>query len=305
MLVLAVQLLLTPAVAAAAPGVDVHANAGGAKNRNTGGSTGGAQPKAKPPTPSPAPAYAPRRYTPLTEQDQMRADTVRESNAYWEFLFRGIGKVIVLLAWPVVTILLIILAFRIARRVLDAAPANDAVSDVAPAVERNAAFSLTTDEVQIYRAAAQTLVDSYVRAVAAKRLRAVPPLATMMRADAILPSNPEPAFREARDVIASFARLLYGEILQRQLALARLAAARRLTNAEIQPFYLEAQSAGYDRPFDDWLDFLRRNLIIRVVTTGGRSATVYELTDLGTLFLSWCDENGYTPSTVARAGRGV
>jgi hypothetical protein len=229
--------------------------------------------------------------TPLTESHEFQYE-----------LTSGVGRLIVNLMWPLVCIMALLCAADIARRWLAMRGADDAPAAntaVARAVTANAQFSVPATDLARVNAAAQTLAAQFLAL-----LPNAPPSPMAMLAQPV-PAGAPVMLTDARAEIEQYAERVFSVMVSSQYGLLALTATRALTYGEAMSMYSDARVNGYSATIFTWLDVLVRTGLLRSVAAGAPVNTVVTATDLGHMFLGWCDAQGYGKVAFARLGRDV
>jgi hypothetical protein len=258
------------------------------------------KPAGKPtPKPSPSPSPTPAAKTPLSEEHEYALETQHETDTFNETIAAGIGRLLVALLWPIVTVVGLVLAARalqawFAQRAVDTAPPLAAGS----AVTANAQTSIAAADLQRVNAVLAQVLADY-------RAMVTPPPGVSAIFAEPLPGASPPALVAAHAEVGRYAERIARVMLGSQYGLLALAAARSLSYAEAAAAFADAQQNGYTATFGGWLGFLVRVGLVRSVAAGSAPSTVIAVTDLGLAFLGWFDAQGYTRQTFADQGRDI
>jgi hypothetical protein len=125
--------------------------------------------------------------------------------------------------------------------------------------------------------------------------------------EAMRPGSTDPVVQAVQLALNLYFETAHATMLASQLSALkqRLATGPRFTLADLFVYFDGAVQNGAGLSVRDWADYLDRfGLATFSAAAGGPVMTVVEITELGRLFVGWCDERGYSPQSLAAAGRG-
>jgi hypothetical protein len=131
---------------------------------------------------------------------------------------------------------------------------------------------------------------------------------------ALFPSRPAEAMststnaavQAAHVVLVPYFEAAYAAMLTSQLSALkqRLAAGLGLTLTDVRVYYDRSVELGASLSLRDWIDYLDRfGFVTQAAAAGGTIMTSLTITDLGRIFVGWCDVRGFSPQSMAGSGR--
>lgn len=258
-----------------------------------------------PPTPKPraqisAAPVTPRPAPTLSEPDQFRYDLEREEHRHQEALGAGAERLSRDLTWPIVAIVFFALAATRLRQFL---------SRPTPGGLQTAGIPLPGDFATIAGEDQQRVAASSATLHAAvTTLPRTPTAAALMSAAtvAIVPAARQTGFTAAQRELSRYFGRVYSSTQATQLQFMRALTIRPLTYGDANAYYQTSTSRGYTRRFEDWLDLLVRFGLVERQTDGSTSpySTTVSASEIGKLFVGWCDVSKLSDRTLESAGRG-
>jgi hypothetical protein len=239
----------------------------------------------------------------LTEADQYKYDVEREENRHWEVFGADVGSLVRDVSWPIAAIVLVVLAARAMRQFTRQpdAPNTGKQGGVGIPLPGDFAAVASADQQR-----AVTAIPNLIAAAAGVGKSPTPAALMNTATRAIVAPAQQPAFAAAQDELSQYFQRVYSSMQATQLQLMRALALRPLNLGDVNAYYGTSVQRGYTRRSEDWLDLPVRFALVERQTDGSTSpyTTTFALSELGKLYVGWCDANSLSDRTLEAEGRG-
>ncbi len=242
-------------------------------------------------TPCPSPPVTTCCQPTLTEPDAVALARARERDRFLTDAYGGVGKTLTALAWPAAIIIIAVLAYSSWRQYLRPKVIYGAPLEGLERANKNDGFDPSADEIQAANEAAQQLVDGFAQSTASQK----PALSQLM----VFPlTKPDAKLENARAALETLFQSIIAHILSSQFEALLRASRQVVTINEMRAMYRSARDAGYNRSLTEWYDFL---IVAGLMTnTAPSDAPVFNLQQLGSIFVGWADARRYSVQSVRR-----